>query len=246
MFVHEWLGVVRRARLGRTVKAVALMLASYANVDGTKVFPGIARLSVECELSAKAVKGALASLRTVGLVEVVRAARKAGEHNEYRLILAEDLLERLDVPTPTAHAASIAAVADSIRGRHKLRGTPDPADYDDDEDLQGTAVPADEPNDAEPAGNGTDDTEAPAGNGTDDLRGTPLPPTYPVPIQTPTNQDPADVRADLTVPGATCPAHPPMPAGLRGDGAPRCPPCRALARTSTRPRLQVLQGGAAS
>jgi len=51
-----------------------------------------------------------------------------------------------------------------------------------------------------------------------------------------------DLRTDLTVPRARCPDHPSMLGGVRDDGTLRCPPCRAR----TRPRLQVLQGGAAS
>lgn len=54
-----------------------------------------------------------------------------------------------------------------------------------------------------------------------------------------------DLRTGLTVPRARCPDHPSMLGGLRADGTVRCPPCRAFARGSARPRLQVLQGGAA-
>jgi hypothetical protein len=55
-----------------------------------------------------------------------------------------------------------------------------------------------------------------------------------------------DLRTDLTVPRARCPDHPSMLGGERDDGTLRCPLCRALARTPNRPRLQILQGGAAS
>jgi hypothetical protein len=54
-----------------------------------------------------------------------------------------------------------------------------------------------------------------------------------------------DLRTDLTVPRARCLDHPSMLGGERDDGLPRCTFCRRSARTS-RPRLQVLQGGAAS
>jgi len=54
-----------------------------------------------------------------------------------------------------------------------------------------------------------------------------------------------DLRTDLTVPRARCPDHPSMLGGERDDGSPCCPFCRRSARTPDRPRLQVLQGGAA-
>jgi hypothetical protein len=250
VLLHEWLSVVRRARLGRTVKAVALMLSTYANVDGTKVYPGIARLAVECELSAKAVKGALAALREQGLIEVVRAARKAGEHNEYRLILAEDILERIDVPPPDRHAASISVVAEQIRGRYIPQGTARPADDDEPEKLRGTAVPADDPPEPDPAGNGEDDETAPAGNGATNLRGTPLPPTTHGPRQSSTTHSTtAGVRTDAEM-SARCPAHPPMPAGERADGWPECTFCRHALRGQTwaspgPARFRILKGGAA-
>ncbi|WP_426502581.1 hypothetical protein ACPPVO_33715 [Dactylosporangium sp. McL0621] len=45
--LRQWLDVVRRARLGRTPKAVALMLATYADNDGRRVFPSVTRLAVD-------------------------------------------------------------------------------------------------------------------------------------------------------------------------------------------------------
>ena len=54
--VRQWTDVVRRARLGRTTKLVAFLIANYADSNGTRVFPGIARLSIEAELTYNVVQ----------------------------------------------------------------------------------------------------------------------------------------------------------------------------------------------
>lgn len=98
---NTWVNVIRRARLGATTKLVALMIATYADPDGTHVFPGAARLAVQCEVSYSAARRALARLRGAGLIELARrGARKRGQADEYRLILAVDLMERCEVPAP--------------------------------------------------------------------------------------------------------------------------------------------------
>lgn len=182
--VRDWLSVVRRARLGRTTKSVAWVLALRADSDGTRIFPGIARLSVECELSPKVVKEALRALREAGLVAVVRAASVAGDATEYRLVL-DDVLSHVDVPDPGVHDAAIRAVADQLRGkwRPKLQGTPDPAEAVDNSNLRCTAATAGSDAPEAPAGYGEDAESAPAGYGESDLRGTAYPATYQVPTQ---------------------------------------------------------------
>jgi hypothetical protein len=109
--VNEWVGVVRRAKLSSTVKLVALTIASYADPDGSHVFPGIARVAVQCDLSYRAAQYAVATLRKTGLIKLVsHGNRRRGLSDEYRLILAADLLERCDVPTPAAERAAIERV----------------------------------------------------------------------------------------------------------------------------------------
>lgn len=111
--VNEWVNVVRRARIGTTAYTVALTLASYAKPDGTKVYPGVARLAVQCEISYTVARRALATLRDAGLIEVTKPGnRRTGRADEYRLILAPDVLERIDVPTPAAEQKAIAELND--------------------------------------------------------------------------------------------------------------------------------------
>jgi len=113
--VNKWTDIIRRGQLGKTKelnktrKLVAYTIASYANPDGTKVYPGIARLAVQCNISYSTARRTLAWLRDVGLLEVVkRGNSRAGKADEHRLIIHADILERIEVPTPTAEKAAIA------------------------------------------------------------------------------------------------------------------------------------------
>lgn len=109
--VNDWIAVVRCARWGKsgpTIKVVALMLASYAKANGTKVFPGIARVAVECELGYSTVRRAIGTLEKAGLIEQVKAGNsRRSQAAEYRLIFHPDLLERVEVLNPNQHAAAI-------------------------------------------------------------------------------------------------------------------------------------------
>jgi Helix-turn-helix domain len=114
--VNEWVNVVRRARLGSSAKLIALVIASYANPDGTHVYPGVARLAVQTELDYRTVRRALGKLRNAGLLQVTkRGARKAGQSDEYRLTLAPDLLDNIAVPTPDEEKEAIQ----SVREKHR-------------------------------------------------------------------------------------------------------------------------------
>lgn len=236
--VSEWLSVVRRARLGRTVKGIAHALATRANNDGTSLFAGIARLSVECEVTPKVMKQALRTLREVGLIELVHASRTLGETNEYRLTLPPD--GRLVVPSPAAHDLEIARVSASLRGKWKnLRGTGDPAGTD----LRGSSDTAGIDGEPEPAGYGKDRRNEPAGYGKDDLRGTPYPATSPIPRQvTTTSPNTEELRTDLEVVDAPTSdqdrffSEEPKPR-LRlvppsGQGFGFCMPCHAEGKTT--------------
>lgn len=133
--LRQWTDVVRRARLGRTVKAVALVLATYADADGTRVYPGVARLSYEAEVNYNTAKAALKTLRDAGLI---RKVGRKGDADVYRLILAEDLSERCNVPTPAQVDLELAAL------RGLKRGSYVPRHRDDSDDLRPVDVAAEE------------------------------------------------------------------------------------------------------
>lgn len=147
--VRDWTDVLRRVRFGATVRvpgasrgvrgatvrAVALMLATFADSDGSRAFPGTARLSVACELDYRTTKRCVAILRHFGLITAVRVARRARRADEYQLTLPVDLLERLEVMTPAAVEAAIAKIR-----RDNRSDRPDPDPY---RGAGGTPVPDD-------------------------------------------------------------------------------------------------------
>jgi hypothetical protein len=94
-----WYRLVRRARIGDArKKSAALVIASYADTDGTSVKCGIARLAVDCEMGYSTARRYLAWLREVGLIELVRLGnRKAKRADEYRLTIGPDTEKALNV-----------------------------------------------------------------------------------------------------------------------------------------------------
>lgn len=197
-FVRTWMRTVRRIRLGRTVKAVATMLVTYADPDGRRVHPGVARLSYECELSYTVVKGALRALRSAGLI--VKVGKK-GDADEYHLILHEDLLERVDVPTPSQADAEIHRIRMAWKGNYSpsLRSTRTPAESDGEEDLRSTAPTAESPDVEESAVNGSTPGTGSAVNGSNSLQSTAPTATYQEEPPTEKNHSGEDLRTDVAV-----------------------------------------------
>jgi DNA-binding transcriptional ArsR family regulator len=125
--VNEWVNVVRRARMHLTTKSVALLLASYADKHGTSIYPGVALLAAQTGLSYRTVQWHLARLREMGLIEQgSRKELRRGWSVPYRLILAADLLEKIDVPTPAAEKLA----AEKITAARRTRRSPDCATSD--------------------------------------------------------------------------------------------------------------------
>src|SRR5260370_31570300 len=98
-------------RCDATTTLVALLLASYADPDGTRIYAGVARLAIQGGLSYRTAQRELARLRAMGLIErMPRTGARRGWMACYRLILAADLLDRCDVPTPAAEDPPVAAL----------------------------------------------------------------------------------------------------------------------------------------
>lgn len=145
----HWHEVLRRAQIGRTTKGVALVLASYANTDGENIFPSIAVLSVAAEVTYKTAKKAVAELIAYGLIEVVARRRGGkGRFDEYRLILAPDLLTRVRVLDPDEYAKAAEMVRIAVRSApdrgkrvHPIDAPSVPFDLVDNSEIGGTASP---------------------------------------------------------------------------------------------------------
>src|SRR5690606_17634783 len=93
------------------------MLATYADADGSRIFPGTARLAVACEIDYRTAKRCLAALRWLGLIRVVRAARRRGLADEYRLTIPGDLLDKDDVLSPGQMDLEVERIRDGNRRR---------------------------------------------------------------------------------------------------------------------------------
>lgn len=124
--VREWTDILRRVRFGDSVKGmrgsmvklVARTLATYADGNGTRVFPGIARLTVDCEINYQTAKKAVGVLRDLGLITPVRHGTRRGHADEYRLTIPVDLLDRLDVLSP----AEFDVAVEKVRGANRSLG----------------------------------------------------------------------------------------------------------------------------
>jgi hypothetical protein len=156
-----WIDIVRRARLGRTTKGVAYLVATYADTDGTRIFPGVATVAVAAEVDYKTAKKALAELVTKGLLErVATHARVRGGATEYRLVLADDLQEHVEVLSPAEF--ELEAERKRKANRRDRTGNARPRTKPD---VQGTAAPVpDEPEETR-TGNGVPADEGCTGNG---------------------------------------------------------------------------------
>ncbi|WP_156370702.1 helix-turn-helix domain-containing protein [Nocardia arizonensis] len=90
----EWERIARRVQMHSTTKFLALMLATYADSDGTRIRPGVERLALVMCVSEKTVKRAFADLRALGLVERTKQGnRHRGLADEYRLTVPSTLLD---------------------------------------------------------------------------------------------------------------------------------------------------------
>lgn len=91
----EWERIVRRVQMHSTTKFLALMLATYADQDGTRVRPGVEKLVLVMCVSEKTVKRALSDLRDIGLIQRTKQGnRHAGMADEYRLVCPSNLMDR--------------------------------------------------------------------------------------------------------------------------------------------------------
>jgi hypothetical protein len=265
--VREWTDILARIRFGTVaaagknysaarIKLVAHRLATYADSDGSRVRPGIARLALDLEIDYRTARDTLALLRRLGLIHLSRGSTRRGHADEYRLTLPLDLLDRddLDVWTPTRHATELQRLREIHRGasrtrdRHPDRHPPRPAapapTVDPDPPAQGPQAPAPQNSAGAPrpgrtgcAGACRATAQGPAAPATDQDLDT-----------TTTAQPPQQIRTAVTLARGTPPAPQQAPAAatreitpapgrphrcehglttaVRDDGRPACALCR--------------------
>lgn len=207
--------VTRGAVSPQAVRAIAFVIASHADQDGTRVMPGDKRLAVlaECdEKQAKAVRGAFLAL---GLLALVSAGnRRAGGGNCYRLTIPVDLLDGpLVYLGPEEVRGEIEALRKAARDRlaagNEKRRTGSIGPRMEEVDIQGPMDPVQ--TEAPESRTGSDGppeisrtgSDGPRKQGPSDRRTThDHPPT-------PTTQM-ADVRTDVAVPREAAAAEDPI------------------------------------
>lgn len=101
---YEWERLVRRCRIDPLTKYVGMMLAQYANSDGTQAFPSVATLARVTGLSERRVRTSLTELRALGLIKRVQKGGMRGTQaypDVHVLTIPADLFERIELLTPS-------------------------------------------------------------------------------------------------------------------------------------------------
>lgn len=103
----EWERLVRRALIKPpSIKMLALVMATYANSDGTRVRPGQKRLANVMGTSISTVERGQRALEGLGFIEMTYKGHSAGRGraggyaSEYRLTIPSDILERIQMLDP--------------------------------------------------------------------------------------------------------------------------------------------------
>lgn len=97
----EWERLIRRLDLSFSTASLGLFLATYAEDDGSRIFPGNERLAKVAGVGLATVKRHMNKLRDMGLiVRVKHGNRHAGQADEYQLTVPVELLERVSLLDP--------------------------------------------------------------------------------------------------------------------------------------------------
>jgi DNA-binding transcriptional ArsR family regulator len=140
-FLGEWNALVRRARMTAKQKLCALVVSSYADVEGGDIHCGVARLAVDMEVSHRTARRYLAWLREVGLIELVREGnRRRRRSDEYRLTLGPQVFVHLDVPDPERYKVMCSDVAPTDQGSSRVSHDDDDSEADSKPDHGTTMV----------------------------------------------------------------------------------------------------------
>jgi hypothetical protein len=84
---YPWMVYIRRSDLAQQIKAVAFVLATYADADGSNACVGQKRLADEAICDERYARDTLDALELLGLIEVTRRGRSANDANTYQLTM---------------------------------------------------------------------------------------------------------------------------------------------------------------
>jgi len=238
---RDWVNILGRVRFGTqmvagktvsgfTVKAVGERLAQYGNPDGTEVRPGIARIAVDLETGHTTVRNAIKVLERVGLIRLEHPASRT-KAAVYRLVIGAELIEKVELWSPSRYALEIEKVSRKYRGSGPFA------------DSSGVGNQAVSPTPQESVITVDDLPIADSSGSENPGLPTPLGVESPTPEESATNHGPrsnydqpnrGDDRTKLAVSRAS---RPPCPHGnssrARRDGQPRCDQCRTALETQS-------------
>lgn len=94
----DWERIVRRVQMPSGVKYLALMLATFSDIDGSRIHPGVEHLGRAMEVSNRTVIRNMSWLRENGFVtRSKKGNRYQSLADEYQLTVPPDVLDRLDL-----------------------------------------------------------------------------------------------------------------------------------------------------
>lgn len=132
----EWERLVRRILLPKPVKLAALILATYADPDGSRVRPGmdtLAAVTGDSERNARRMVDRLVSLQLVTLVRRGGGRGGKGSASEYRLTIPSDYLDRFDTLGPDDRPDT------QMSGHSEVEAVDNPGDNTESPDTQMSA-----------------------------------------------------------------------------------------------------------
>ncbi|WP_032376790.1 helix-turn-helix domain-containing protein [Rhodococcoides fascians] len=90
----DWERVIRRVTVPPQAMFLGLVLATYANEDGSRVHPGTHRLARVMGVSVPTVKRGLSVLRETGFIQRVKQGNRwANQSDEYQLTVPPNLFD---------------------------------------------------------------------------------------------------------------------------------------------------------
>jgi hypothetical protein len=123
----EWERIVRRARLPEPLMCTALLLATYADPDGSRVRPGSDVLCAVTGRGERTVRRRVTWLLHNGLIAVVHRGGGRGRRTTvYRLTVPADLLERFELLPPSERPP--LSPATQVTGELPLSPVDEPVD----------------------------------------------------------------------------------------------------------------------
>jgi len=254
---YEWENVMRRLsdpkQLSDELQRAGLILATYADPDGTRVRPGEREFADALRKSKATAQRRVAELQALGFLQLVARGGGRGpgrRASDYRLTLPTDLLERFTVRSPGVVARrgiTLVTPIDESEGssgenspQPRVRPVPAPSPVDNSETpITQAEASSDDGIQELPSNNAVTKKNSPQNH--QELPSPmdePHQPHTPTTTPTTTTPDPAQPQhardsTPIELRPARCPHG--LPAHRTTDGTPRCPLCRRQATAGGEP-----------